>query len=191
MAGSLVLLVVAGLFVRSLRNAQHVDLGFNPDHVLNVRMDTRHAGYNRQRTIDFYRELERRVRAIPGVESASLAFSVPLGYISDGTIVYPEGKPVMPGEQPTTIGYNPVDEAYFTTMQIPLVRGRGFTENDTEAAPPVVVINQTMAARLWPNQEPIGRRVRLRTPGARPLEVVGVARDSKYLAVFESPLNKP
>src|SRR6185436_19713110 len=75
-AGSLVLLVIAGLFVRSLRNAEHVELGFNPDHLLNVRMDTRHAAYDRQRTIDFYRELERRVRAIPGVQSASLAFSV-------------------------------------------------------------------------------------------------------------------
>ncbi len=187
-AGSLVLLVVAGLFVRSLRNAQHVDLGFNPDHVLNVRIDTRHAGYGRQRTIDFYRELERRVRAIPGVESASLAFSVPLGYISDGTSVYPEGKPVLPGEQPMGIGRNPVDEAYFETLQIPIVRGRSFTENDTESSPHVMVINQTMAARLWPNQDPIGRRVRMSTPDSPLWEVVGVARDGKYLAVFESPL---
>jgi macrolide transport system ATP-binding/permease protein len=187
-AGSLVLLVVAGLFARSLRNAQKVELGFNPDQMVHVRMDTVQAAYDRQRTINYYRELRRRVESIPGVESVTTSFSVPMGYISISSAVYPEGQPVTPGEQPLTIGTNPVDESYFTTMQIPIVRGRAFTDKDSETSTPVAIVNQTMAARLWPRQDPIGRRIRLKMPDAPTLQVIGVAHDSKYLAVYESPL---
>ena len=187
-AGSLVLLVVAGLFVRSLRNAQNVALGFNPEQMVHFRMDTWQAGYDRIRTINFYNELRRRVEAIPGVQSVTTSFSVPISYISTGNEVYPEGRPVIPGEQPLMIGTNPVDETYFATLQIPIVRGRAFTAEDTATSRLVAVVNQTMAARVWPNQDPIGRRFRLKEPGAPPLEVIGVAHDGKYLAVFESAL---
>ncbi len=186
-AGSLVLLIVAGLFGRSLQRAQTVDLGFDPDHLVNARMDPIEIGYDRARTTAFYREIERRVRAIPGVESASLAFSVPLGYISDGFLVYFEGRPVAPGEQPPLVFENTVDAGYFQTMRIPIVRGRAFRETDDETAPLVAIVNQTMARRFWPEQDPIGKRFRTKDDG--PLwQVVGVARDSKYLAVFEDAL---
>ena len=90
--GSLVLLIVAGLFARSLLRAQHAKLGFDPDHVLNVTMDPKEVGYDEARTKHFYRDLEARVRALPGVQSASLAFSVPMGTVNDGSSIYIEGR---------------------------------------------------------------------------------------------------
>jgi predicted permease len=187
-AGSLVLLIVAGLFVRSLRNAQNLDLGFNPDGLLNVRMNPEWAGYSEQRSKDFYREVERRVTAMPGVQSATLAFTAPLGYYNDGRIVSIEGRPLDPDQQPPAVACNSVDAAYFETMKMPIVRGRAFRESDDEHAPRVVIVNQAMAERYWPGQDPIGKRFRVGM-GDEPLrEVVGVARDSKYIAIFEGTL---
>jgi predicted permease len=184
-AGSLVLLIVAGLLVRNLQHAQQLDLGFNPDHILNVRLNPHDLGYSEQRTRDFYRDLLRRVRAVPGIQSASIAFSVPLGYINNGHYVYVEGRPE--GERAPTVMTNEIQGDYFATMQIPLLRGRAFTERDDDKAPRVAIVNQTMAARFWPGQDPIGKRLAVRQGG--PLwEVVGVARDGKYLVIFEPPL---
>jgi predicted permease len=187
-AGSLVLLVGAGLFVRSLQNAERVDLGFAPDHILNATLDPLWAGYDVQRTRDFYRELGRRVRSWSEVQSASFAFSVPLGYVSSGMPVYIDGRPIAPGEQAQVIGCNYIDGDYFQTMQIPILRGRAFRESDSETAPFVAIVNQTMANRFWPNEDPIGKRFHTRVPESPLTEVVGVAKDGKYLALFEGSL---
>jgi predicted permease len=186
-AGSLVLLIVAGLLVRSLQHAQRLDLGFNPDHVLNVRLNPHDLGYSEQRTRDFYRELLRRMRAVPGIQTASVAFSVPMGYISNGHYVYVEGRALVEGQRAPTVMANAIEGDYFAAMSIPLLRGRAFTERDDEKAPRVAIVNQTMAARFWPGQDPIGKRFSLRAGGPL-VEVVGVARDGKYLVIFESPL---
>ena len=185
-AGSLVLLIVAGLFARTLEHAQRMDLGFDAAHLLSVRLDPDAAGYNPVRNKDFYRELVRRVQALPGVQSASLAYSVPMGYISDAQQISPEDRQPNPGEQAPAVGCNYVDPAYFDTMRIPMVRGRAFRESDDERAPLVAIVNQTLAARFWLNQDPIGKR--FRTKSGPIAEVVGVAHDSKYLIVFEHPL---
>jgi predicted permease len=188
-AGSLVLLIVAGLFVRSLRSAETLDLGFEPKGVLNVRLNPEWAGYNEQRTKDFYRELERRVTALPGVQSAGMAFSAPLGYYNDGRIVTIEGRPVDPDQQPPAVACNSVDGSYFDTMRMAILRGRAFRESDDDHAPHVAIVNQTMAARFWPGQDPIGKRFRTGSGGDLPWwEVVGVARNSKYIALFEGEL---
>ena len=187
-AGSLMLLIVAGLFVRSLENAQNLNLGFAPDHLLNVRMDPEWSGYDQQRTKDFYRELERRVSALPGVQSASLAFSVPLGYYNSTQAVSIEGRAVDPGAQALVIGANLVDASYFDTMQIRIVRGRAFAESDDEHAPRVAIVNQTMAARYWPNQDPLGKRFRAGSQDSPLWQVVGVAQDGKYVAVYENQI---
>jgi predicted permease len=187
-AGSLVLLVAAGLFVRSLQSAQRLDLGYAPDHVLNARMNPQWVGYEKQRTVDFYRELERRVQAWPEVQSAGLAFSAPLGLLGGGDTVYIEGRMVDPSEQAPLIGYNTVDRTYFETMRIPILRGRAFQDSDTEAMRLVTIINQTMAKRYWPNQDPIGKRFRMGSAESPLMEVVGVAHDSKYLFVVEDSL---
>ena len=187
-AGSLVLLIVAGLFVRSLQNAQNLDLGFNPNGVLNVRMNPEWAGYSEQRSKDFYREVERRVTALPGVQSATLAFTAPLGYYNDGRTVFIEGHSSDPDQQPPGVACNSVDATYFDTMKMPILRGRAFRDSDDEHAPRVAIVNQTMAARFWPGENPIGKRFRMGTMDGPLWEVVGVARDSKYVAIFEGPL---
>jgi predicted permease len=187
-AGSLVLLVAAGLFVRSLQSAQRLDLGFTPDHVLNARMNPQWVGYDKQRTIDFYSELERRVQSWPEVQSAGLAFSAPLGLIGGGDTVYIEGRAVDPAEQAPLVGYNTVDTTYFDTMRIPVLRGRAFQDADTSATRLVTIVNQTMAKRYWPNQDPIGKRFRMGSAESPLMEVVGVAHDSKYLFVVEGSL---
>jgi predicted permease len=186
-AGSLVLLIVAGIFVRSLRQAERVDLGFNPDGVLNVRMDPRHAGYDQRRSDDFYRELDRRLKKLPGIQSVSMAFSSPLSYINDASSVYIEGSPVDEN-QPPAVGYNAISERYFETMQIPLLDGRAFAESDGMTAPRVAIVNQTMAARFWPGQNALGKRFHSARVDGPLWQVVGIARDSKYLAVAESSL---
>jgi putative ABC transport system permease protein len=187
-AGSLVLLVAAGLFIRSLQNAERVDLGFAPDHVLNATLDPLWAGYDVQRSKDFYRELGRRVRSWPEVHSASFAFSVPLGYYSSAMAVFLDERPINPGEQAPVIGCNFIDGDYFETMQIPIVRGRAFRESDNDTAPLVAIVNQAMADRLWPNQDPIGKRFHTRTVDSPLTEVIGVAKNAKYLALFEGTL---
>jgi predicted permease len=187
-AGSLVLLVVAGLCVRSTQQAQRVDLGFDPANVLTLRVDPHQVGYDGPRVAAFYEELERRVRALPAVEKYATAFSVPMGYIFDGAAAAPEGE-LAPGEEPRFhIGANPVTPEYFDLMRIAVMQGRGFTDADDERSRLVVIVNETLARRLWPGRTPIGRRLVMPRFEGRLWEVVGVARDSKYLAVFESPL---
>jgi macrolide transport system ATP-binding/permease protein len=187
-AGSLVLLVVAGLLMRSLQRAQHADLGFDPANVLVARIDPRQLGYSIERTTEFFDELDRKLKALPGVESTAMAFAVPLGYIFDSCQVWRASDVVEPGTPQAAMGCNPVTPTYFETLRIPLVRGRGFTEQDTVQSPLVVIVNETLARQLWPGQDPIGRHLHIPRLAGMRWEVVGVARDSKYMAVFEGPL---
>lgn len=186
-AGSLTLLIVAGLFVRSLQNAEHMELGFTPEHLLNIMLDPKEDDYNEGQTREFYRELEAKVRAMPGVQSASLTSSVPISTFPSGEKVYVENRIVLPDRPLPTILYNRVDQGYFETLSIPVLLGRGFLDSDNEAAPLVAVINQTMANRLWPGEVPIGRRFSMKSMAGPFLEVVGIARDSKYQSISEDP----
>ena len=179
--GSLVLLIVAGLFVRSLIGAQRTYLGFDPNHVLNVTLDPNEAGYDAVRTNSFYKELERRASALPGVSDASLAVTVPMGMSSMTSNVYIEGRILPPGQRAPLVFFNGVDAGYFDTMRVPLLRGRAFTQNDNEKAPLVGVINQTMARQFWPNEDPIGKRFRVKSATGPFIEVVGIAADGKYI----------
>jgi predicted permease len=182
-AGSLVLLIVAGLFVRSLARAQTVYLGFDPDHVLNAVVDPKSMAYDEARTKSFYRDLEARVRALPGVQSASLAFSVPMGQVNDGGSIYIEGRPLSAGQQPPVVIFNHVDAPYFDTMRIPLLRGRAFRENDDEKAPLVAIVNQSMAHQFWPNEDPLGKRFSLKSATGPFVEIVGLTGDGKYVFI--------
>ena len=184
-AGSLVLLVSAGLFVRSLGNAHAVDLGFDYRGVLNLSMDVEQQGYDEARGRAFYRELERRVRELPGVDAASLAYSVPMGHYSNGEYVYLEGEIVDPNRRPPTAGYNQVTPDYFKVMGIALLRGRGFAEQDAEGAPLVAVVNEAFAKKYWPEQEPLGKRFRMKDEKSPLIEVVGVSRNGKYGFIFD------
>lgn len=178
---SAVLLIIAGLFVHSLRNAQQMYLGFNPDHLLNMSMDLHQIGYDEVRGKGFFQDLESRVRSLPGVESASFSFSAPFGYVHESARVNVEGQPVEPDKRPPEIIYNTVDPYYFDNLQIHIVAGRQFTENDNENAPQVAIVNETMAKRFWPKSDPLGKRFSFGTPGAPLIQIVGVAKDGKYV----------
>ena len=179
-AVSLMLLVVAGLFVRSSQNAEHTYLGFDPHNVLNLTMETRTIGFDQPRTEQFFREMEDRVRVLPGVEFASLAASVPMGYSNEASHVFPEGQTQASKEAAPSAFYNVVNPAYFPTMRIPLLRGRIFTDQDTAKTPRVAVISEAMANKLWPGQDPVGKRFSDTTPSGPFLEVVGVIKQGKY-----------
>jgi predicted permease len=186
-AGSLVLLIVAGLFVRSLDNAQKINLGFNPDHVLNLSVDVEQIGYKETQGREIYREMENRVRALPGVKSVAQAFSVPMGLMSAGDRLAIENHPLEAGQQPPDVSYNVVTPDYFDTLQISILRGRKFTAADSEKAPPVAVINQYMAKKLWPNEDALGRRFSVKGPNGPFIEVVGISQDGKYQNIVEDP----
>jgi predicted permease len=178
-AGSLMLLIVAGLFVRSLQRTEHMYLGFDPDHVLNVTLNVRQIGYDEARAKAFYRELKNRVRALPGVQSASLASTVPLGLPSPGSPIYVEGHPLAPGQVVPEVSFNRIDPGYFETMRVPLLEGRTFRDSDNETVPPVAIVDQTMAKEFWPGQDPIGKRFSMKSPAGPFIEVVGLARDGQ------------
>jgi predicted permease len=177
-AGSLLLLIIAGLFTRSLAQAQRSDLGFKPDHVLNLLMDPNEIGYNQAQTRDFYKNLLQRVRALPGVVSASTANSTPMGYYNnyDGSLAI-EGYQPPPGQAAPAAFYNTVSTDYFPTMGISLLRGRTFTEADDENAQYVAIVSEEMAKQYWAGKDPIGRQFRLSTDPKHSLVVVGVAKD--------------
>ncbi len=184
-AGSFALLIAAGLFVRSLQSVRSFHLGFDPDHVLNVIMDPHEAGYDEARTTAFYREIESRVRALPGVQSASLASYVPMGGFPGKASIFIQGRAIPPGQHAPLVLLNRVDPPYFDTMHVALFRGRAFLDSDNETAPPVAIINQTMAADFWPRQDPIGKYFRMNDDSTSPIEVVGVTADGKYQTVNE------
>ncbi len=188
-AGSLMLLIIAGLFVRSLRHAETMYLGFDPDHMLSLSMDPHQIGYDETRTLEFYRRLEDRARALPGVQSVSLAYGAPMtGNVNAGTVAF-DNQTLTPGQQPPSLFFDNIDPSYFETTRVPLLRGRAFTESDNQAAPPVVIVNQTMADKYWPHQDPIGKHFTLKTAvgPAKTAQVVGVAGNGKYLFIVEDP----
>jgi predicted permease len=189
-AGSLVLLIVSGLLVRNLVHAQQVDLGFDPSHVVAARIDSHHVGYDQARSRTFFDELERRLLALPGTESAAQSFTVPLSYVvGEGAPILREGEIVRPDDPQPVIGYNTVSPGYFDTLRLPILRGRGFTTEDgSDTSAPVAIVNETLAGRLWPGEDPIGRRFSLPDDNSAMRQVVGVVRDSKYIAVFEGSL---
>lgn len=186
-AGSLMLLIVAALFTWSLKNAQHANLGFDPNRLVNMTIDPSEAGYNEKQRREFYQILLDRVRAMPGVDSASLAFSVPMGYYRTFDILEIPGYQAPPGEPAPVVAFNMVSSDYFETMRIPIRQGRAIAASDTKDSRPVAVINEAMAARFWPNQNPIGRRFLAREDSQHPLEVVGVAGNSRTVN-FSGPM---
>jgi putative ABC transport system permease protein len=181
---SFVLLVGAGLLMQSLQNIRTTSPGFSTHRVLETAVSLVAAGYDAQRAKNFQNELIDRVQALPGVESAAFARLTPLGYgtYSSAPIAV-DGYQPPPEEQPSVL-YNQVGPAYFATMGIPLLSGREFTRSDDEKAAFVAVVNETMAARYWRGQNPLGQRLQVK---GQWLQVVGVAADSKYESMREAP----
>jgi predicted permease len=181
---SFVLLVGTGLLMQSLLKVRTASPGFNTRGVQDTAIDLVSAGYTPARAQTFQDALLERVRALPGVESAAFAKMTPLSYVSSATApIVVDGYQPPPEESPT-VEYNEVGDDYFVTMGIPLVAGREFTRADNEKAALVAVVNQTMAQRYWQGRNPLGERLQLK---GRWMQIVGVAKDSKYSSVREKP----
>jgi predicted permease len=189
-SGALTLLIVAGLFIRTLAAAQDIPLGFDAGKIISVRLDPKQFGYDEDGTNEFYKELQRRISSWSDVESVSVCLAPPMSYIIVGGAVYIEGRPVAANAQPPASFMNHIGHDYFKVMGIPIVRGRAFTEDDEQehaTSRRHAIVNETFAATYWPGEDPIGKRFRPYNQREQLLEVVGVARDSKYVMVFESP----
>ncbi|MFZ0738524.1 MAG: ABC transporter permease [Candidatus Acidiferrales bacterium] len=186
-AGSLLLLIVAGLFARSLTRVQQLNLGFEPDHLLNLTMDVGEVGYKDAQGREFYRAAQERLQALPGVVSVAQAVSIPMGYYSEADAVYIEGHPLQAGERPPQLLHNSVTPSYFVTMRLPIVRGRGFTESDDEKATAVAIVNQTMATKYWPNEDALGKHFSIKGAAGPFIQVIGVTKDGKYRSPAENP----
>jgi macrolide transport system ATP-binding/permease protein len=181
---SFLLLVGAGLLMQSLQRIRNLDPGFSTRGVLVTAVDLRGAGYDAQRAKTFDDELIERVQALPGVESAALARVTPLGYGNfSSSAIAVDGYQPPPEEQPT-VEYNQVGHGYFVTLGIPLVSGREFTRADNETGALVAVVNDVMAAQYWRGDDPVGKRLQVK---GQWLQVVGVAKVSKYQSVRENP----
>jgi macrolide transport system ATP-binding/permease protein len=187
---SFLVLIGAGLCVRSLQRLQAIDAGFDPAQVLVLSLDLAPSGYAEARGQIFYQQLVERVTALPGVESASLAQLTPLSddLLRRRTDI--EGYQLPPGEKSVSLFYNVVAPRYFETLRTPLLGGRDFTPQDRAGAPQVVIINESLARRYFPKSDALGKRLTFGNyPGSpvplQHLEIVGVVKDSKYAEVTE------
>jgi predicted permease len=181
---SFLLLVGAGLLMQSLQRIRNLDPGFSTRGVLFTAVDLRSAGYDVARAKTFDDELVERAQALPGVESVTLARSTPLSYGSfSSSVIAVDGYQPPPEELPT-VEYNQIGPGYFATMGIPLISGREFTRADNETAALVAVVNDVMAAQYWRGDDPVGKRLQVK---GQWLQVVGVAKVSKYRSVRENP----
>ena len=182
---SLVALIAAGLFARSIQQAYAIDPGFETEHLAVLNMSPSQRGFDQGRAEQFYRDVRARVATIPGVERVSWASNLPLfgGFLRS---VFIEGREQDPENSAILTLTNNVDLEYFDAMDIARLRGRDFTEVDRTGAQPVAIINDAMARRYWPDEDPIGRRFRLYGDEFY-REVVGVVETVKYQTVGETP----
>jgi predicted permease len=181
---SFILLVGTTLLMQSLHKIRTTSPGFSTTRVVDTWIPLVAAGYDAPRAKTLQDELIQRVRTRPGVEAAAYARVVPLGYIPySSTPIAVGGYEPQPNEQPT-VEYNEVSPDYFATMGIPLISGREFTRADDENGPRVALVNQTMVARYWRGQNPIGQRLQVK---GNWVQVVGVVKDSKYYSMDETP----
>ena len=185
MAVSLVLLVVAGLFLRSIEREYLIDPGFQTKHLALIMLYPAQVGYDRVRTEQFYKQALERIGRIPGISSVSWASNLPLwGRKETGIAI--EGQEARKKSEAVSSVVDTVDMGYFSTMGIPILEGRDFSESDRDLTTPVAIINDAMAAEYWPNQDPLGKRFHLPQHQAF-LQVVGVVKATNYQTLGEPP----
>jgi len=186
-AVSLVLLVGAALLVRSARFAEGMDLGFDSDRLAYVGIDLEMNGYSDEGGEQFYRDAVARIETIPGIEAVSLVQRIPLDINMNQSGFYIEGHETSPDNPTITINVTRVDESYFEAAGVPILRGRAFNAADTEDSPTVIIINEAMAERFWPDENPVGKRIRRGDVDGPEVEIVGVAANHKINTVGEEP----
>jgi macrolide transport system ATP-binding/permease protein len=181
---SFVLMAGTGLLLRSLVQMQNSDPGFSTRNVVVSAADLFSAGYKSDRAKIFYEQLLERIRALPGVESAALARVRPFSYADYSSAPLEIEGYQPPRNEQVAADNNQVGERYFATIGIPIVTGREFTRNDDENAPPVAIVNETMAAKYWPEKNAIGQRLKVKDKW---MEIVGVAKNANYRTKLEAP----
>ena len=178
---SVLLLIGAGLLIRTLRNLQHVDMGFNANNVLLFKVDPSLLGYRDEKLADLYQRSFSRLEAVPGVQSVTFSRSPLLAHSSWTSSAYVPGEMGANGKpRESDVKVHSVRENFFSTMEIPLLLGRGLTEQDDARAPRVAVVNQAFAKAHFGNENPIGKRFGFAPEKPDDIEIVGIARDAKY-----------
>jgi predicted permease len=185
-AVSVLLLACAGFFIRSLQNSAHVDMGFRVDHTLMMSVDLGLQGYSEERGRQFYKQITERLRQLPGVRDAAVAEYVPMGYDSNLVNIFPEGQAIDDKSKTELAVEDEVQPSYFRAAGTPVIQGREFTEADNSAAPKVAIVNDTFAKKIWPGENPLGKRFRTKKDEPA-IQVVGVTRTGKYLFLYEPP----
>ena len=180
---SLLLLICAGLFIRSLQNAQRSDPGFDPNHILLASYELGPAGYSDAQGSSFNRELLAKLSVLPGVESVTLADCAPLSFSIHSDDVFPDGYVPQPGES-MEISRCVVGPNYFRTLRTPIIAGRDFIEQDNDKSQIVAIVNEAFANRFWPGKDPIGKRIR---NDQQWFTIVGVVRNAKYRRLVYAP----
>ncbi|MEP6915072.1 MAG: ABC transporter permease [Acidobacteriota bacterium] len=185
---SLVLLIGAGLFLQTLQNLRHVDVGFNPQKLLLFRVNPSLNRYDEQKTTALYRDLIERLENVPGVRAAALSNPALLSGSVNSTSIYIQGRVYSGSRQGENNGINRlvISPNFFEVMGIPVVLGRGFADRDNADAPKVVVINETAARKYFPNLNPVGQRFGTSVETTGQMEIVGVLHDVKYDSVREA-----
>jgi putative ABC transport system permease protein len=186
---ALALLIGAGLMSRSFIRLMSVDPGLDPRNVLTVDIRLSRNKYSRPQQAVFFQQLLERLRALPGIQAAGTVYPMPLSGMEENVGFEIEGQPPpAPGEQ-RTAGPRGVSPGYFKAQGIQLLKGRVFTESDGGDTPPVVIINEALARRYWPNQDPAGRRISFDGRNGQPVwrEVVGVVKSVRHMALEEEP----
>jgi predicted permease len=179
---SVVLLILSAFFIRGFGAARSMDSGYRIDHTLFFTLDPTMVRYNETKTRDFYRKVQDRLRDQTGIRDVAIASSVP--YSNGGQSyrrVMTDGYQGRPDEDAPSAWSYVVDDHYFPLMETSILRGRAFNGRDTASSPRVAIVNETLAARAWPNRDPIGQRLRLDGPNGPLVQVAGVAKDGKYL----------
>lgn len=184
---SLVLMVVATMLFRGFHHVLVNGPGYRTDHLVMMSFDPKLVRYNDQQMKQFYKELADRARSAPGVKSAALTQVVPMSPVQHLENIVPEGYQLPKDRTTITVFANTVDNGYFETMAVPILRGRNFRESDTEGAPLVALVNDALARKYWPNQDALGKRFWLNDAQGPLVEIAGVVRNAKYLWLGESP----
>ena len=189
-AVSFVLLIGAGLLINSFVHLRNLDPGFRSDHLLTMKVNLSEVKYpDRERRTVFFDEVMRRVRELPGVQSAAVAGNLPFTYNGDSMSISVEGVPDPPPGQQLDVIYRAIGPGYFATMGIPIVRGRDFTDQDNGDSKDVVIISEKTAQQFWPGQDPIGKRLKpgLSTSSSPWREVIGIVKDVRQNDFVASP----
>jgi predicted permease len=185
---SLVLLIAAGLFLRTLHNLRNVDVGFNTRNLVMFRVNPMLNRYDEARTTALYQQMTERLRNVAGVRSVARSNVPLLSGSVNSTSIFVEGRTYAPGQRDgLSINRLVVSPEFFDTMEMPMRLGRAFTERDSQTAPKVVVINEAAVRKYFPNENPIGHRIGSSIERAGQLEIVGVLRDAKYNSVRDPP----